>query len=194
MQLYKFQVSDAPKERATLAIMNTILSSSSEIGLFNTLREKEHLAYSVYSDFDRINNHGELSCHILTTTDNKDIGEYSYDNIQKSINGFHRQINALRNSEYTDADLESAKRLLKAGLLQKEGIPSKLNAVMDGINNSEGIELHNKIFAEIDNISRDDISKLAERIFSNKPIYSIVATKDTLEFNKDYLESLKARA
>ena len=194
MQLYKFPVSNNPKERAISAIANTLLSSSSSIGLFNTLREKEHLAYSVYSDIDRIGNCGEISCHILTTTDNKDIGEISYDNVQKSINGFHRQINALKNSQYSDEDLESAKRILKANLLQKEGIPSKLNGIINGQKNELGIDLHNQIFSEIDNITRADIDNFTQKAFQNPPIYSIVASKDTLENNKGFLESLKTRA
>ena len=52
------------EEIAMIEILNTILSSSS-IGLFNTLREKEHLAYSVYSNISKIGDCAELSCHIL---------------------------------------------------------------------------------------------------------------------------------
>ena len=193
MQLYKFPVSNNPKERAISAIANTLLSSSSSIGLFNTLREKEHLAYSVYSDIDRIGNCGEISCHILTTTDNKDIGEISYDNVQKSINGFHRQINALKNSQYSDEDLESAKRIFKAKLLNKEGTPSKLNALNSGLHSLEGLDFENQLFNEIDKITRADIDAFAKKAFSNPPVYSIVASKDTLENNKEYLQNLEKR-
>ena len=86
--------------------------TSSSIGLFNVLREKEHLAYSVYSDFDKIGDTGEVYCNILTTTDNKETGEQSFENVQKSIDGFKRQIACLKNSEYSDEDLESAKKIL----------------------------------------------------------------------------------
>ena len=171
--------------------MNTILSSSSSIGLFNTLREKEHLAYSVYSSIDSSGDTYELSCNILTTTDNKDIGEFSYDNVQKSIKGFHRQINELKNSKYTDEDLESAKRMLKARLLDKEGTASKLAAVNIGLELEEGLDYYNNLYREIDSITREDIQKFVDKAFVNPPIYSIVASKDTLEANKDFLESLK---
>ena len=191
MQTYKYKHDHTPKECATESIMNTLLSSSQSIGLFNTLREKEHLAYSVHSDIDRVGNTGELSCSILTTTDNKEIGEISYDNVQKSINGFHRQINHLLNSEYTDDDLEHAKNSLKAKLLKKEGVPSKLNAVMNGIHTDYGIDFENKMFAEIDSITREDIQKLANKVFANPPVYSIVASKDTLEANKEYFAKLQ---
>ena len=191
-QVFKFKFEDNTKERAMMEIMNTILSSSS-IGLFNTLREKEHLAYSVYSNMDRLGDCAELSCHILTTTDNKEIGEISYDNVQKSIDGFNRQIGMLINSEYTDEDLESAKRIFKAKLLNKEGTPSKLNALNSGLNSVEGLDFENQLFNEIDKITRADIDKFSRKVFNNPPVYSIVASKDTLENNKEYLQNLEKR-
>lgn len=191
MQLFKFPLENTAKENAVSEIMNTILSNSASIGLFNTLREKEHLAYSVYSNIDRLENCGELSLHILTTTDNKEIGEIEYENVQKSINGFNRQIKELLDNKYSDEDLESAKKILKANLLQKEGVQSKLDSLNKGLSSKEGIEYDNRLFEIIDSITREDINRFAQKVFMNKPIYSIVASKDTLEANKDYFESLK---
>lgn len=190
MQVFKFKYADTTKDRAVMEIMNTILSSSS-VGLFDNLREKEHLAYSVYSDVDIIGDCAELSCNILTTTDNKEIEEISYDNVQKSIDGFNRQIGALLSSEYTDEDLESAKRIFKAKLLNKEGTPSKLLAINHGLNSNEGLDYENQVLNEIDSITRADIDAFAKKVFDNPPIYSIVASQDTLNANKAYLDSLK---
>lgn len=191
MQTFKYEWSNTPKERALSEIMNTILSSSPSIGLFNTLREKEHLAYTVYSDHDWSGDCGELSLNILTTTDNKEIGEISYDNLQKSIDGFNRQIGELLDSKYTDEDIESAKRILKSKLLQKEGVWAKLGSENRSLKYSEDFD--NQVFDEIDKITREDIDSYAKKVFSNAPIYSIVASKDTLEANKDYLENLTNR-
>ncbi|MBE7703059.1 MAG: insulinase family protein [Cyanobacteria bacterium SIG28] len=190
MQTYKFPLEMTPKEMVTASIMNKILSSSSSIGLFNTLREKEHLAYSVHSYVDTIGNSGELSCRILTTTDNKDIGEISYDNVEKSITGFHRQIQKLIDSEYTDEDLESAKRIYKADLLDNEGVTTKLMDLMSGLTSKEGFDLVNQEYEVVDTITREDIQNFANKVFKNPPIYSIVASKDTLDANKEFLDSL----
>lgn len=191
MEVFKFQFDDTLKEQATMGVLNNILSSSS-IGLFDNLREKEHLAYSVYSDIGTVGNCAELSCNILTTTDNKEIGEINYDNVQKSIDGFHRQINALLNSEYTDEDLESAKRICKASLLNKEGTPSKLVALNSGLNSEEGLDFENQLLKEFDNITRADIDALARKAFNNAPVYSIVASEDTLKANEEYFNKLKS--
>lgn len=188
MQIYKYEWNNTPKEHAVSEIMNTILSSSQSIGLFNTLREKEHLAYTVFSTNNWQGNCGELFLKILTTTDNKDIGEIAYDNVEKSIHGFHRQIGELIESKYSDEDLESAKRILKANMLQKEGVWAKLGSLNRSLKYSKDFD--EQVFNEIDNITREDINNFAQKVFANPPTYSITASKDTLEANQEFFDTL----
>ena len=54
-----------------------------------------------------------------------------------------------------------------------------------------GVDFDNQIFKEIDSVTREDIDKFAQKVFKNPPIYSIVASQDTLDANKEFLESLK---
>ena len=190
MQVYKFQCDSSVREAALAEITNSILTNSS-IGLFNTLREKDHLAYSVYSSIDKIGDSGEISCNILTTTDNKEIGEISYDNVKKSINGFNRQINELKSGNFTNQDLENAKLSMKANLLNNEGTGSKLGAINSGLNSKYGITYTNQLFDEIDKITKQDIVDFADKIFKNPPVYSIVASKDTLDNNKEFFKTLE---
>ncbi len=190
MQVHNFKLDGSLKEDASMRVLNSILTSSS-IGLFDTLREKEHLAYSVYSSISRNMDKGELSCNILTTTDNKSINDINYANVQKSINGFNRQIGLLKNGDFTDKDLENAKLAIKASLLENEGTENKLDSIMRGMNSEYDITYLNQLYKEVDNLSKDDIVKTAEKVFSGKPIYSIVATKDTLNANKEFFDNLK---
>lgn len=180
-----------PKETVTAEIMNSILSASS-IGLFDVLREKEHLAYSVHSMSNKHGNRGQLTCHILTTTDNKEINEYSYENLKKSIEGFNRQIRELKSGKFTDKDFENAKLYVKAILLDNEGTQSKLNNLEKGLDSKYSIDYVNKLYKEVDAITKDDVVNYAEKVFKNPPVYSIVASKDTLEYNKEYLQSLNS--
>ncbi len=189
MQVYKFKTNNTIKETVAGEILNSILTNSS-IGLFNVLREKEHLAYSVYSSIDKCGDRGELSCNILTTTDNKEIGEISYENVQKSIDGFKRQINELKSGSFSAEDLENAKLAMKAGLIENEGTANKLGSISLGLNSKYGIDYANKLYDEIDKITKNDIVNLAQKIFSSKPVYCIAASKDTINNNKSYLETL----
>ena len=190
-QVYNFKTEDNLKSRITGNLMNSILTNSS-IGLFDTLREKEHLAYSVFSDVYRLGNDlGEVSLNILTTTDNKDIGEISYDNLQKSINGFKCQINELINGNFTEDDLENAKRSYKAKLLDKEGAHTKTYTLSSSLDSKYGLTMENQLYETVDSISKDDIVSFAKNAFAGNPVYAITATEDTLNANKEYLESLK---
>ena len=191
MQVYKFKTDNTLRESVLGELTNSILTSSS-IGLFDNLREKDHLAYSVYSTIEKTGNSGEISCNILTTTDNKDIGEISYDNVKKSIDGFNRQIAKLKAGEFSDKDLENAKLAMKANLLNTEGSSKKLDTINLGLNSKYGITYANKLYNEIDTITKQEIVDFAEKIFRNPPVYSIAASKDTLGNNKDYFKTLEA--
>ena len=189
-EVFRFKRDNSIKERAVIKVLNSILSSSS-IGLFDNLREKENLAYSVFSDYIALGDQGQLSLNILTTTDNKDIDEQSYDNVQKSINGFNRQIKELIDGKFTDEDLDIAKRSIKAGLLNNEGNYAKIDALQASLNSPYSLDLKNKVYEEVDKITKQDVIDMAQKIFSNNPIYAIVASQDTLDANKDFFDSLK---
>lgn len=190
-QGYSFKDNGNIKDDVTFKLMNGILSNGDETGLFNNLREKEKLAYSVWSDYENDGNNGYISCNIMTTTDNPDTKEHTYDNVQKSINGFTRQINKIKNGEFTDKELEVAKKEFKDALKSHSyGQKNSTQMISDGINNPYGINYVNEQYNLIDTITKEDIQKAANYVFNNKPIYSIVASKDTLNANKEYFNSL----
>ena len=132
---------------------------------------------------------GLLFCNILTTTDSPDLK--SYDNVEKSIRGFHNQINKIVNGEFTDKEFESAKLGLKRVLL--DSADGQINSVMrmsDGMNSINGIDEVNEQYSIIDSITKEDVQNIAREVFSNKPIYSVRASNATLEANKEFFESL----
>ena len=98
----------------------------------------------------------------------------------------------MKAGKFTDKDLENAKRSMKASLLENEGVHAKLDNLHYGLNSNYGITYANKLYREIDKITKQDIIDFANKIFKNPPIYSIVASKDTLDYNKDYLEALES--
>ena len=76
-------------------------------------------------------------------------------------------------------------------MLNKEGVGSKVALVLSGLDSKFGVGFQNELFNEIDSITKEDIVSFSKNVFSNKPVYSITATEDTLNANKDYLDSLK---
>ena len=86
--------------------------------------------------------------------------------------------------------MENAKLAMKAKLLDCESTDAKIRSLDSGLNSKFGIDYKNKLYTLIDGITREDVVCFAERIFQNPPIYSIVASQDTLDANKDFFDSL----
>ncbi len=192
VETFKFYNDHSPKSKVTNFLVNSILSSGDETGLFNNLREKQKLAYSVYSFCEPSKySASTLTCCILTTTDAPDYK--SYDNVQKSIDGFNNQIGKMVNGEFTDEELETAKTNLKRILLEQNDLQEDkvLNMADSLLTSKTGISEYNEMYDIIDTITKDDIVNGAKHIFSEKPIYSIRASQDTLDSNREYLDRLE---
>ena len=88
-------------------------------------------------------------------------------------------------------ELNNAKLSLKNTLLNSNNTPfGRTISLLQGLESPYGITRENQLYNEIDKITADDIYNTANYIFSGKPTYSIVATEDTLNANKDFLASL----
>ena len=154
------------------------------------MREQQKLAYSVHSDVTAIDDIGTIQLKIGTTTENKDTGEISFDNLKKSIEGFNKHIQKLKTGKVTDEELNNAKLSLKNTILNiNESNKGKNFSLADGLISPYGLNSENLIFETIDKITPDDIYNAANYIFKDKPVYSILATENTLDANKEFLKA-----
>ena len=189
---YKFTRNGNIKDEAAIKLMNIIFGGGPTSRLFNDLREKQHLAYSVKSSINEKDKTGTMTLVIGTTTDNKSTGEKSYENLQKSIDGFKNNIDKIVSEKVSEEELEKAKRSLKDAILSSnEKTISKNNSILAASGSWYGANYFNQLLDTIDTITVEDIYNTANHIFAGKPVYSIVATQDTLNYNKDYLNKLE---
>lgn len=189
---YKFKNAGNLKDNVTVGLLNTILGGGPSSRLFEDLREQQKLAYSVRSSVRTNGNTGAINLTIGTTTDNKETGEKSFDNLQKSIDGFKNHVEKLLTEKVTQEELDSAKLSVKNEILSKnESITGKNGTLSSGIHSYYGITRSNQFLDMIDEITVDDIYNAAQNMFKDKPLYSIIATEDTINYNKEYLDNLK---
>jgi predicted Zn-dependent peptidase len=183
---YKYKVNNNIKDTVALELLNKILGGGPSSRLFSDLREQEKPPYSVRSKFGRIEDIGVMKLSIGTTTENKDTGEISYDNVQKSIEGFKRHVNKMKNEKVTEEELTSAKLSLKNDILSaNEGTSGKTSSLGEGLVSPYGLSKENQVLDMVDKITVEDIHNAANYIFSGKPVYSVLATENTLIANKD---------
>lgn len=191
VEAFKYRTNGNLKDSVAVNLLNIILGGNASSRLFNDLRETQQLAYRVNSRVKNIGNTGVLKLCIGTTTENKETGEISYDNLQKAINGFNKHINLLKNEKVTNEELEYAKLHLKNMILSDcETNAGKTDALSNGLTDIYGPLTDNELLRIIDNITADDIYNAANYIFSNKPTYSILATENTLKTNKEFFKTL----
>lgn len=192
VEAYKYKVTGNIKDTITVELLNNILGGGPSSRLFNDLREKQKLAYSVRSNLDGKDNSNVLRLFIKTTTENKETGEISYENLSKSINGFNKHIKNLINENVTDEELNNAKLSLKNAVLSgNESNYGKNDTISYSLNTIYGLNRENMLYDLIDTITANDIRKAANYIFKNKPVYSILATENTLKNNAEFLKSLE---
>lgn len=192
VEAFKFKNNGNIKDDVTVMLLNTILGGNASSRLFNDLREKQKLAYSVRSTVNYYQNTGMLNLRIGTTTENKDTGEISYDNLQKSIEGFNKHIQKMKTEKVSEQELENAKLYLKNFFLSdNEDTIGKTFNLDGGLHDYYGLNKENMLLDMIDRITADDIYNAANHIFNSKPVYSINATQNTLNANKEYLDRLQ---
>ena len=98
IEAFKYKINDNLKDNVTINLMNIILGGNPSSRLFSDLRENQKLAYHVRSNFENNEDTGVFVLKIETTTENSDTGEISFDNVQKSINGFNKHIAKIKKS------------------------------------------------------------------------------------------------
>ena len=192
IQGYRFKQNGNLKDKVTLNLLNEIFGGSMSSRLFMDLRESRQLAYGVSSNLDYVDDVGIMSLSIQTTTENLETGEKSFDNIKKSIEAFNENIKRITSEKVSDEELASAKKRIKTSLLGMTELNAGKNIVLSrSVSTPYGVNYQNEILATIDSITADDILNAAKYIFSGKPVYSLTATKDSIEANKEFLKSLE---
>ena len=189
---YRYKTNGNMKDSICTDLLDIILGGSSSSRLFSDLREKRHLAYAVSSSHQTVDDLGVFTLKIGTTTENKETGEKTFDNVQKSIRGFIDNIQKITTEKVSDEELELAKKKLKSSILnQLETTGGRTTTINEEFDSQYGIGFTNKIYNLIDTITADDILNTANNIFNSKPIYSVTGTIDTINANKEFFESLK---
>jgi len=190
VQIYKIKASKNIQDKAALFILNEILGGNSESRLFTDLRESQKLAYKVKSQYLTDGNYSTLKLLIKTTTED-DIKGPSYQNVQKSLEGFKKHVNNLMTIPVRQKELETAKLAAKTHFLEDtESSLGRSARVMSGYNTVYGVNYHNQLIDAINNTKPEDIQRVA-KVFLNQPsVVSLIASPNTLKYSKSYLNTL----
>lgn len=143
------------KQKYDALLYNSILGGTANSKMFQNVREKAHLAYVASSSYIRQKSNIFINCGIEIS------------NYEKTLEIVKKQIEDMKNGDFTDEDIENAKK----------GIISTIDLIDDeqdtGITYYFGQELsNNKISPEeykeiVQKVQKDDIIKIANSVSIN---------------------------
>ena len=148
-----------------LTILSTILGGSMSSRLFQEIREKRGVVYSVYSFTNSHINNGLFGIY----------AGLNQEEIKNYIPVVADEVKKICNEPVNDQEFNRVKVQLKASLLMAlESSASTAEVV------SRQHLVHNRVLPvseiveRIDNVSKQDIMTIAQRVFSGKPTYTLM--------------------
>lgn len=149
------------EDRHALALLDTVLGGGMSSRLFQEVREKRGLAYSVYSYRAMFADTGTFAVYVGTTPQN---AETVLDLVQA-------EIAAIRSDGITEAEFERAKGHLKGSLvLSSEDPGSRMNRLgKQQVTNREIVSI-DELIAKIDALEMNDIRRVSGLVFGSDPL------------------------
>jgi predicted Zn-dependent peptidase len=156
-------------DRFALAALNQVLGGGMSSRLFQEIREKRGLVYSVYSYRAAYLETGSLSVYAGT----------SPAQVHEVLDLIHTQLDCIVASGVSARELDMAKGHLKGSLaLSLEDSASRMTRI------GRGVLLHNEVlrFDELvertEAVSLDDVARVADRVLTNDRVLAVVGPFD----------------
>ncbi len=146
---------DSPYRYPAL-VLNTLLGGSMSSRLFQRLREKEGLVYTVFSFFQLYSDIGAMGVYLATSPSAK----------KKAIDIVFEELKKLTKDGLTKEELVNTKEHIKGGLiLELESTVARMVRIL-----KEEIYLQREVSIDetleaVDNVSEDDVVSLARELF-----------------------------
>ena len=136
-------------------IYNAILGNGANSMLFQNVREKAGLAYTARSTYNKMKNNIFISCGI------------EIKNFEKAVDIIKEQLNNLKNSKFTDEDLQNAKQFIISGIKSIEAEQDTEIVFYIGQEISKINMSINEYMTNIEKITREDIIEVANNVQIN---------------------------
>lgn len=148
---YRFPTQFGQKEYYALVVLNTMFGGDPSSVLFNEVREKQSLAYSIHSQLDGKN--GYLFVLSGVSAD-------KYETAKETI---LQEFNKFKQGEFADSKLELAKKII---ISQRKEIADRPKSIIEVMQNQlllETSQTDTAYIEAIQNVSREDVINMANK-------------------------------
>lgn len=148
-----------------LLILNTLLGSGMSSRLFQNIREKHGIAYSIYSYIDFMFDTGLFGVYVGTDGQNIDV----------ALDLIHKELALLKTTSVSAEELERTKSQLKGNLmLSLEGTSSRMNRLAKMEIYLEDHYSFDDTLNEIERITVDELLGISSELFSEDRIFTTI--------------------
>jgi predicted Zn-dependent peptidase len=147
----------ADDRRFVLRVLDTILGGSTSSRLFQEVREKRGLAYAVYSYTSHYVDSGQIGVYVGTRPDN----------VREAMDVIGTELRRVVEEPVGDEELHRAKENVKGRLvLSLESTLTRMNRLGSSVLMDVPLLTLDEMVAAIDAVTVEDISELAQELFS----------------------------
>lgn len=148
-------------KRFACAIFNTILGGNMSSRLFQEIREKQGLAYSVYSFLSAYMDTGLLGVYVAT-----DAG-----NVNPVLETVQREIRKIKKGELSESELTAAKDHLIGGIyLGAESTDNRMMRIAKNEFNYQRYISYEEVASRLEQVRRDEVVEVVSDIFSGDKV------------------------
>ncbi|WP_074034660.1 pitrilysin family protein [Exiguobacterium sp. AT1b] len=148
-----------------LALMNNAIGATMSSRLFQSIREEEGLAYSIYSYYTTFADHGTFTIYVGTSPDTLNQVEVILE----------RELKRLFEEGLTDEEVDKGKRQLKGSLvLGNESSSARMNRNGRNLLLLDEVEPIKQVIQKVEKIKRDEVNSLIREVLTHQPAKSYV--------------------
>jgi predicted Zn-dependent peptidase len=145
------------ERRFALRVLDTILGGSTSSRLFQEVREKRGLAYSVFSYASHYRDTGQVSLYVGTRPDN----------VQEAMDVIGAELRRLKEDGVSAAELERARDNVKGRtVLSMESSATRMNRLGSSVLMDVPVLTVDEVLARFDAVTLDDVVDLARGLWA----------------------------
>jgi predicted Zn-dependent peptidase len=167
------------EDRFTCYVMNTLLGGGMSSRLFQNIRERQGLAYAVFSELNPYRDTGCLSVYAGT----------SIESVRQVIESILREFQQLKQERITDEELRRAKDHLKGSLmLSLESTSSRMSNLARQEMYFHRFFTLDELVESIEAVTADDVQRIAQTFFDQKHIgLTVLGNLDGFKIGREEL-------
>ncbi len=165
------------------SVLGTVLGGGMSSRLFQEVREKRGLVYSIYSSHSAYHDDGQFEIYAGTGPES----------LNKLIPVTCMELVKIMQTPISEAELNRAKAQLKAGILMsRESMLSRSNRQAKYLINYNRAPDIKQIIGLVDNVTPESVQRMAQKIFAGKPTLAAFGPVKELEAYEKIHERLAA--